>query len=449
MDLLIVSYHFPPDDAIGGIRPYQFARLLPQHGVETWVLTVYPAHAWKLNPEFQPEGVPVERIVRTPVHTSRGQRLQRLTNRIKALLAPKQGTGAKPRARVDYGAEVKRKPLLLACLLEALEYPDRHIGWYRPAMGAVRKLLRQVPVSAVFSTSPPRTSALIAYAIARQYGLPWIMDLRDPWVTYVEGWRSTIQCPIVRRMHQRAFSACLHRANAVTVNSPVLAEFIAREHVAVSRKLHVLPNGIDETLLSGRKGPSHPERLLIGHFGTIYGRRTTYQFLKGVASWVKEDGVDINRLSLVFYGDSAEDVGSIAEQFGLTQIVQVHPAVPRSAVTPIMESCAVLLLLAQQQPLQIPGKVYEYLATGKPVIAMTEHDSATARLLQDMPLCYVAQSAQDVSEIMQVLWQQYTSGTGLFVDRSDHLAPFRYARLTEALADLVKEAILHHEGEKR
>jgi hypothetical protein len=67
MRLLIIACHFPPDAAVGGIRPYQLARQLPEHGDEPWVLTVRPDFAERHDPGNPPVGVPEERIVRTGV----------------------------------------------------------------------------------------------------------------------------------------------------------------------------------------------------------------------------------------------------------------------------------------------------------------------------------------------------------------------------------------------
>jgi len=440
VNLLVIAYHFPPDGAIGAVRPYEFARLLPQFGIQPWVLTVRPDHARHLNPDFQPVDIPDERIIRTAVFPARYDNIRLFVDKMKALLRLEQtrkaGDGNTPRS----GTGLRRKPLLLSCLLEMLEYPDRYAGWYDPATRAVHELVQQVSFGAVYSTSPPRTCSLIARAVAERYRLPWIMDMRDPWITLVEGWRTTIKCPVVRRWHQKALIQCLQRANIVVANTPVLREHFENEYPWVAEKVRVLPNGITDTVQSAQTQYVRSDKLVIGHFGTIYGCRTTYDFLKGVSLWLQANPQNKKRLELLFYGESVEDVGGFARQFGISEIVQVHPPVSRIEVPAIMERCGALLLLAQQQPMQIPGKVYEYLATGKPIITMTESNSATGRLLQNMPQCYIAQNAEQVHQTMEQLWHQYSSGE-LFCDRSDYLAPFRYSQLTEHLARWVKETV--------
>src|SRR3982751_6947417 len=96
MRILLISYYFPKDAAIGAVRPYQFARLLPGHGIETWVLTVRPEFAETWDEGFVVEGVPPERIIRTDVGTTRRTRLLKRLSQLKSSLS---------RSGEDRGAE--------------------------------------------------------------------------------------------------------------------------------------------------------------------------------------------------------------------------------------------------------------------------------------------------------------------------------------------------------
>jgi len=92
VNLLIIAYHFPPDGAIGAVRPYEFARLLPQFGIQTWVLTVRPEHARQLNPDFQPVDIPDERIIRTAVFPARYDNIRLFVDRTKAFFQSRTNT---------------------------------------------------------------------------------------------------------------------------------------------------------------------------------------------------------------------------------------------------------------------------------------------------------------------------------------------------------------------
>lgn len=436
MDLLVVSYHFPPDEAIGGIRPYQFARLLPQFGVRTWVLTVQPEYAWHLNPAHEPAGIPPEHIIRTPVLPSRRDRIERILHRLKRMVA-RGGQQREPGAIEE--RPPRKKNLLQSCIVEAIEYPDRYAGWIRPAVSAVQQLQERVRFSAVYTTSPPKSCALIGLALAERYRLPWIFDLRDPWLTDEEGWRTTIRCGVVRRWHEKAFNACLERSAVVVVNSFALGDYLRENCPRFADKIHTLPNGIDDEMPISTAPAPRTERLTIGHFGSIYGQRTSAVFLKGLAQWLQHHPDRRQHIEALFYGRIFEDIQAMIEQYSLRDVVQVRGLVPRAQAAEIQSQCTALLLLAQKQPLQVPGKVYEYLASGKPIIAMTERNSATGRLLQTASACYTAEDEQGVVQVLDELWQAYSSGENPHADRSHILEPLRYSHLAEEFAALVKQ----------
>ena len=436
MDLLVVSYHFPPDEAIGGIRPYQFARLLPQFGIRTWVITVQPQYAWHLNPAREPAGIPEEQLIRTPVLPSRRDRIERMLQRLKKVVA-------RDRHRTQPGATEERPPrkknLLQSCLVEAIEYPDRYAGWIRPALSAAQQLHQRVGFSAVYTTSPPKSCALIGLELSRKCGLPWVCDLRDPWLTDAEGWRTTVRCRIVRRWHERAFNACLEQSSIVLVNSFALGDYLSGNYARFAEKIRPLPNGIEDDMPISTAPAARTGRLTIGHFGTIYGQRTSAVFLKGLAEWLRRYPDRRQQIEVLFYGRIFEDIQATIEQYRLEDVVRIGGLVPRAQATEIQAGCGALLLLAQKQPLQVPGKVYEYLASGKPIIAMTERDSATGRLLQTAPACYTAEDEQGVLQVLDELWLAYASGKHLHADRSHILEPLRYSHLAEQFAALVKQ----------
>ncbi len=443
--LLMISYHFPPDGAIGGVRPYQFARLLPLQGLDTYVLTVLPEHAERLDLSFQPEGIPQERIIRTVVEPSRRDRYLQITAPIRAWkrrLASQPTGQAVPAAPTSSSSSNR----LWYCFFEWLNYPDWYAGWYRPAVEAAQQMFKKERFSAVFSTSPPRTSAIIARTIAQRYRVPWIMDLRDPWMDYSEGW-GTIQCGFFRRLHRRVFASCLEQADAVLVNTSTFAERLQADYPLCARKVYVVPNGIDDNVAVWRPDVGPPRKMVIAHFGTVYGARTVRPFLEGVSQWLRQTPEALERMEIWFYGETAEDIAGFATQLGLSDVVTVHPPVGRQEVQGLVKQSVVLLLLAQKQPLQIPGKTYEYLASGKPIIAMTEHDSATGRLLQHAPEAYIAEGTGEVEQSLSIVWNRFRQGELLWVNREEFLTPFRYSSLTQQLASIVKTVVACGKGE--
>ena len=452
MKLLLVSYHFPPDGAIGAVRPYEFARLLPQHGLEVWVLTVLPEYAERLDPSAVLEGIPMERIIRTSVLPSRRDRYLQITQGLRRWIRELRDKGTSIQS-ASSGASTSRRsiPLLWRCFTDWLSYPDWYAGWLRPALKAADALMREVHFSAVLSTTPPRTPALIGLALARRYNLPYVLDLRDPWLPSEEEWTGGTLCPLFRRLQKRLFTRCMRQARIIVANTSVLAEHLQRNYPQYASIVHIVPNGVPGHICIDSAPFTHSSKFVIAHFGSVYGARTARTFLQGIRNWLKdaETKARIQDIRVWFYGEAVEDIEGYARELGLEQLVQVHPPVARAHAVRLMKQSAVLLLLAQRQPLQVPAKAYEYLATGKPVIAMTEHDGATGRLLRNAPSCYIAETADEVAQALAGLWHNYIQGEALFSDRTQFLEPFRYPNLAEQLARLVKGVALSGEGKEQ
>jgi hypothetical protein len=101
----------------------------------------------------------------------------------------------------------------------------------------------------------------------------------------------------------------------------------------------------------------------------------------------------------------------------------------------------VLLLVANAQPLQLPGKAYEYLAAGRRILALTDHDGATADFLKGMQGCNVAHGPDEVRAALEQLYAEHEAGAEAWIDREPVLAQLEYGRSAERFADLVRQAI--------
>jgi hypothetical protein len=115
--------------------------------------------------------------------------------------------------------------------------------------------------------------------------------------------------------------------------------------------------------------------------------------------------------------------------------------VPRLEVPAQIEGDFVLLLLAYGQPFQIPGKAYEYLAAGRRILALTDHDGATADLVSSQQGCIVAEGASEVRAALEAFYHEYRGGADAWIDRSTLLADLEYGRRVEQFAELLREIV--------
>jgi hypothetical protein len=445
MRILLISYYFPKDAAIGAVRSYQFARLLPRFGITPWVLTVEPEFAETWDERFTIEGVPQERIIRTKVGSTRRTRLIKKLSQLKNSLSrssvevdvaehesegqfhPAQGAGwleATPARRL---------------LLSWLRFPDELAGWYTSALQAAEEAHKEFRFDAIVSTSPPRVAHLIARKLAERHSLRWIMDLRDPW--YDEWNPGAPQSKSLTGQYRKLFDKCATRADVVVLNTERLREHVVKQTPTLADKSIAIPNGC---ILRSSNAPSpsaFPERFSIGHYGNVYGQRSPEIFLRGLRLWLDSNEEAARRTLVHFVGQEFNNTIEHINALELEEFVTLSPPVPRNQVQDLMRSDYLLLLIANGQPVQIPGKLYEYLSARRRILTTTEHDSATADLLKDAPYCSISPTPEEVAATLQSQWTDYTQRLSPDVDHSRLLDECSYERRTERLAQALKQSV--------
>lgn len=443
MRVLIITYHFPPDASAGAVRPYQFARLLPRYGIEPYVVTVLPEFAERYEPSYQPVGVEPEHVFRTEVLPSKRQKCERILHRIVGRTATRLVLRLQQRSYLppseDYGASVEIAPdprnapvskRLLRFVGDWFVYPSAYAGWKKPALLKIREVKQNHDIEVVLSTSPPRIAHLIAYEVAGRYGLPWVMDLQDPWIHKKQ--RSAFW----HRQLEKLFDRCLSRVDAIIANTETYANLLRERYPAFENRVFAVPNGIDESLLE-RKWSEATGGLTIGFFGTLYPHQRQDWFWRGVAQWLEQYPEARQHVRFHLYGTIHQDVKGLAATLAKAgDLVEVSPLVPRHQVPALMDKCAALLLFAAGHLLQIPSKVYEYLASNKPILAVTEPDSATARLLRRYTGCYICCDSRSVVEALEDCWRGTLAG-GMYPNRD--LQDMTYSNLTANLVVILTE----------
>lgn len=447
MRVLFLTYHFPPDATAGSVRPYQFARRLPAYGVEPYVITVQPEFGERYDASYQPVGVDPERVFRTVVLPSKRQRLERILGawfpsaqemveqmRHRSYLSPREDRGA----LVDEDCDTQKvSPVrrLLRFVGDWMVYPSPYAGWYKPATRMAEELIPKNDIDAVFSTSPPRIAHLVAFNVVRRYRLPWVMDLQDPWVHKKQ------RSPFWHRRTQGLFVRCLPHADLIIANTEKYADSLRQQYPNMANSIAALPNGIDESLLERHWDSDPDEFFTVGYFGTLYPHQHEEVFWRGLVRWLERFPEARQQVRFWFYGSIHRDVAQNAQRLAeVGRQVHVHPPVAREQVYALMSRCAVLLVVATNHPFQVPSKVYEYLATNKPIIVLTETDSATARLAGRFPGVYIVHGEETAAAALVDLWRRYREG-GLRYDRRDLLGELTYSRLTATLAEQLTEVV--------
>lgn len=373
MRVLLVAYYFHPDREVGALRSGRIARILADRGYQVHVLAGPSAHG---EGEAGYPDVTVERLrpLLDPRRTyaSLKNRLRNGGNAPEGPTVPSASNWTPP----------QRVPTWKRHSNAVLWLPDDRQGWMVAAIRRGRALAAEYRFDLVYSTAPP-FSALLAGLAIRRFARParWIVEFRDPWTD------NPVKPEFVRTRwsdwaDRKLEKACLDRADHVVCVTESTASLLRERLGPLGGKVEVIRNGMD-----GAATPSTPEGPGNGsilYVGNLYHSRDPRPFLEGLADL--HAGGDLPEgTSADFVGDCGHfrgmDIRSYAEELGISELVRFHGSVAHDVCLDMMRRASVLLLLAQNQPLQVPNKLYEYVSAGRPILAFADPGGETSRLL--------------------------------------------------------------------
>ena len=361
--MLIVSFYFPPAGGGGVQRPLKLAQYLPAMDVETHVLAPD-------DPRW--------------LHRDDGLRMptQAWVHRARYMGV----SGGKP-SEVLAGTDGIERALTHARLqLRRLVVPDENATWAVTAIPAGIRLVRQHGIDVVLSTSPPPSTHLIAAAIARATGARWVADLRDSLVAHAHRRADSVATRAKAATHRRVAQLVASRADAIIC----VSEAISEETRALTPRGRVatIPNGCDFDDVAGLEHrPSGRFRLT--HTGSFFGRRDPRPFLQAL----HDSGLDVVAR---FLGDFRDADRQWAAGLELGDRLELIPYAPRSESLALQRDSEALLLLIPEAGGRgrgiLSGKVFEYIAVGRPILAVVPPDGAAAELIRETGAGVVAPS---------------------------------------------------------
>jgi glycosyltransferase involved in cell wall biosynthesis len=386
--VLVVAYDFPPHAAIGTMRTLRVVQQLHARGWEITVLTGDPAQYLPKTPVDPAllERVPADvRVIRAGAMRGLSRLEQRLRGKTEEA-TPRRETSenaampAKAPRRGVMASLARMKDTLDA----ALSIPDREIGWWLPALlrGTLDQLRHGRP-DVIYSSAPPWTGQLVASGLQMLLRKPWVADCRDPWAR--APWREDRK-PFALRMAARLERHMVRRADRlVFVTQSNRDDFAATYGPAIASKLHVVTNGCDQTEFDGVQRSSTPDDpFVLLHAGSLYAGRTPVSILRAIAAAAQQGHIDLRRFRLRFLGSTGlrgADLAGICQQLGLQEVVEFVARVPRRQSVQAMVDASALLLLQPGHAVSVPGKLYEYMAAGRPILAIAD-EGETAELVR-------------------------------------------------------------------
>jgi glycosyltransferase involved in cell wall biosynthesis len=413
MKLLLVTLYFPPSGGGGVQRPLKFASHLPALGIETHVLAPDDS-------KWVHEDADLPLPTQAWIHRARyvGPRGRRLADELHG------------RSGLDLAL------LRASTIGRRLLVPDENVTWNATAIPKAISIARSEGIDVVLTTSPPGSVHLIGAAVKKATGAKWVADLRDSLALHAH--RSSEG--IGARAKQKARAGIAHLVARQADAIVAAAESIAVETRGLNPRGRVvtIANGCDFDDFGGLEYV-RGERFRLTHAGSFFGKRDPRPFLRALADSGLED------VTVRFVGDFRPGDREFMESLGLADRVELIDYVPRRESLRLQRDSDALLLLIPDAGGRgrgvLSGKVFEYLAAERPVLAVVPPDGAAAQLVRDTGAGPVA-APEDVPAIRDALvelhgrWREgKLDGTPLSPEWRDKLSR---ATRVEELAELLE-----------
>jgi glycosyltransferase involved in cell wall biosynthesis len=326
MKVLILAYYYPPQNAAGATRPLRFAKYLPKFGYDVAVVSA----------------------------NSRG------------------------------GGLIAKLAECILWFFRVFNSFDKRITWVPHALSVSRQVFSEGPVAAMISTAPPFSCHLAALYLKRRYGIRWVADFRDPLVGNAVR-RSSPYDSIIERL-------IFKYADVVVANTETVAQMWHERHPGQTSKIAVVPNGFDPEEEFPRVPTARRDYKIIAHVGDLYGGRDPGALLSSLERLFARGLLETRKLRIRLIGpidldSSLQRLPAFASMQNRGCLEYNATLVSRAESLAAMVDADYLLLLdfnfhAQDTGLHVPVKLFDYLRSGRPIIAFTAPSSPAVSILE-------------------------------------------------------------------
>ncbi|MFT5596283.1 MAG: glycosyltransferase involved in cell wall biosynthesis [Flammeovirgaceae bacterium] len=415
-NLLIITYYWPPAGGAGVQRWLKFSKYLPEFGWNPIILTVDPDQG-----SYPQRDESLLKEVRDEVEVFRTHSFEPLQLYAKAV----------GKDRVPYGgfSNQKSNSSFSRFIRGNFFIPDARRGWNRYAIAKAKEIISTRTIDCVVTTGPPQSTHLIGLDLKRDLGIKWGIDLRDPWtdIYYNE---KMLRTPWAEKHDAKLEKQTLEEADFCITVSKGFAELFNRK---VEREYHVVTNGFDEQDLvdENPRNSRESKKLIISYTGTMSDIYDPDVFFEALASY---NGSFEFRIA----GSISEGVQKKIDDYGISKSVNYLGYLTHADALKEMSQADLLLLISPMVKNSkgiIPGKLFEYLAAGKPILAIAEDDKCdVAVILSDTKggLFFSRENLKGLSNFLESLPNNFE-----FIPNIEAINNYNRKTLTEKLVSII------------
>ena len=319
------------------------------------------------------------------------------------------------------------------------DFPDYYKTWYSPALKEAREILRKEKVDLIFSSSPSYTTAFLAMKLKKEFNLPWVAGLRDPWTgnAFLNiSLEKTLMKPLRKWLKfriRRAERKIIESADKINVVSWGHKQQLCELYQLGGDRIEVITNGYNESDFTELKPYAlYHDKLTILFMGGIYVgfREIILKFLKAVNEVDKD-------VEVVLMGRGVAGLQDI-KMPNLTCMLYVPPEKALSFASGVNFSLLVTLPLAKYN---FPTALFENLRLGKPILALVPDDGDSARIIREAKAGFILPCDEgDMKKQLREIFKRWRRGEfDDFHPDWDYVAQFERRKLTQQLAQIFDE----------
>lgn len=425
--VLIIAYYWPPAGGPGVQRWLKFVKYLPDFGIQPIVYVpenaYYPLTDEDLQKDIPRDTVVIKHPIKEPY-------------RFASLFSGKNTRNISSGIIKTSGKQTLAEKILLY-IRGNFFIPDARIAWVAPSVQHLSEYLKSNHVDAVITTGPPHSMHLIGKQLQEQLGIKWVADFRDPWTTI--GYHKELKLTQKSaQKHKELEKAVLNKADMIlTTSFTTKKEF----EELTSKPVYVVTNGYDvETV----EKPPLDEKFTMSHIGSLLSKRNPRILWKALKEIVKEHPHFRHDFQLRLIGKVSTDIIETLKEFRLDSYLQLIGYVSHTKALKYQRSSQLLLLIeidSFETTGIIPGKLFEYMAAERPILAMGPQESDVEKIIRDTNTgkYFYYDDLDSVKEYILSCYEMYrkkqlkVNGIGLQY--------YSRKKLTEKLAGILKKDV--------
>lgn len=371
--VLIITYYWPPAGGAGVQRWLKFAKYLPEYGWEPIIYTPENPESPALDHSLLKDIPHSTSVLKTPIWEPFDW-YKKFTGRKKTetlgagFLSESSSTGLSEKIAVWVRGN--------------FFIPDAKCFWINPSVKFLMKYLLENPVDLIVSTGPPHTTHLIALNLKKKLNIKWIADFRDPW-TEIDFFDQLRLTDWAKRKHFKLERLVIENADQViTVGKSMSKSFENQFAVAPV----TITNGFDEDDLEQEVFQTNDEKFTLVHVGSINKDRNHRVFWESIKELIDEESLFKSLFELHLIGKNDLEVKNDVKQYGLHNQVKFTPYLDHDQVLKQEKAASVLYLPINNTSNSkgiLTGKVFEYLAAQRPILAIAPPDGDLAAILNE------------------------------------------------------------------